>query len=156
MRLALAIGALAAVLMVSAGEAMAQRATGERPQAAEQRHTRPVQPSAAASARAQPARPAVAPRQHAARPDTSRAAAQAARGTVFRSATAATTAGMPRTATAACARRDTQGRCLRPATATPRWQTGLPPMTMAQQECPPGTVATLARGHADVVRCLPI
>jgi flagellin len=70
--------------------------------------------------------------------------------------TAATTAGMPRAATAACARRDAQGRCLRPATATPRWQTGLPPMTMAQQECPPGTVATLARGHADVVRCLPI
>lgn len=156
MRLALAIGALAAILMVSADEAMAQRASAERPTAVEQRHSRPAQPPAAAPARAQAARPAATPRQQVARPANSRAAAQAARGTVFRSATAATTAGMPRTATAGCARRDAQGRCLRPAAATPRWQTGLPPITMAQQECPPGTVATLARGHADVVRCLPI
>jgi hypothetical protein len=84
-----------------------------------------------------------------------RAAAHAARGVLVRSA-AATPAGMPRGASAACARRDAQGRCVRTTTANTRWQGGLPPMTMAQQECPSGTVATLARGHADVVRCLPI
>jgi hypothetical protein len=37
------------------------------------------------------------------------------------------------------------------------WQAGLAPATNAQaQSCPAGTLATLARGHADVVRCLPL
>ncbi len=38
------------------------------------------------------------------------------------------------------------------------WAQGLPPAlgVQAQQECPAGTMATLAEGHDDVVRCIPI
>jgi hypothetical protein len=37
------------------------------------------------------------------------------------------------------------------------WQSGLPPATNEQaRSCPTGTLATLARGHTDVVRCLPL
>ncbi|MGX9966855.1 hypothetical protein ACVFYP_26260 [Roseomonas sp. F4] len=36
------------------------------------------------------------------------------------------------------------------------WQAGLPAVTMAQRDCPAGTFATLARGHADIVRCMPL
>jgi hypothetical protein len=35
------------------------------------------------------------------------------------------------------------------------WQNGLPRADYAQRECPEGTFATLARGHDDVVRCMP-
>ncbi|MBW8271217.1 hypothetical protein [Caldovatus aquaticus] len=37
-----------------------------------------------------------------------------------------------------------------------RWQAGLPPAGHTQRECPDGTLATLARGHDDVVRCVPL
>ncbi|MDJ0386573.1 hypothetical protein QMO56_00485 [Roseomonas sp. E05] len=46
----------------------------------------------------------------------------------------------------------------RPA-AGPRltsWQAGLPAAAGEQRECPVGTMSTLARGHDDVVRCLPL
>ncbi|NKE44517.1 hypothetical protein HB662_06995 [Roseomonas frigidaquae] len=36
------------------------------------------------------------------------------------------------------------------------WQAGLPAVTMAQRDCPVGTFATLARGHDDIVRCMPL
>ena len=37
------------------------------------------------------------------------------------------------------------------------WTQGLPPAAGVQaNECPDGTLATLARGHEDVVRCMPI
>jgi hypothetical protein len=36
------------------------------------------------------------------------------------------------------------------------WQAGLPAMTMEQRDCPIGTFATLARGHDDVIRCMPL
>ncbi len=38
------------------------------------------------------------------------------------------------------------------------WAQGLPPAlrVQAQQECPAGTMATLAEGHEDIVRCIPI
>lgn len=134
--------------------------------------TQPQRTAAAARTAAQPARPAAAPQGTATAPRGAtqpREAAQAPsarqqpalsaaqRTGLFRSAAAApaSTAGMPRT-TGSCARRDAQGRCIRTTTSNTRWQGGLPPMTMAQQECPSGTVATLARGHANVVRCLPI
>ena len=35
------------------------------------------------------------------------------------------------------------------------WQSGLPRADYAQRDCPDGTLATLARGHEDVVRCMP-
>jgi hypothetical protein len=38
-----------------------------------------------------------------------------------------------------------------------RWSQGLPPALGVQaQECPAGTMATLAEGHEDIVRCIPI
>jgi hypothetical protein len=38
-----------------------------------------------------------------------------------------------------------------------RWSQGLPPALGVQaQECPAGTMATLAEGHDDIVRCIPI
>ncbi|MBR0680510.1 hypothetical protein GXW74_08425 [Roseomonas eburnea] len=50
--------------------------------------------------------------------------------------------------------------CTRGARCAPRavsWQAGLAPATnMQAQSCPVGTMATLARGHSDVVRCLPL
>ncbi len=37
------------------------------------------------------------------------------------------------------------------------WAQGLPPALGVQaQECPAGTMATLAEGHDDIVRCIPI
>src|SRR5215218_2208593 len=37
------------------------------------------------------------------------------------------------------------------------WAQGLPPALHVQaQECPAGTMATLAEGHDDIVRCIPI
>ncbi|MCO6419514.1 hypothetical protein JYK14_25600, partial [Siccirubricoccus sp. KC 17139] len=39
---------------------------------------------------------------------------------------------------------------------TVRWMSGLPAPALVQaQECPDGTMATLARGHDDIVRCVP-
>jgi hypothetical protein len=37
------------------------------------------------------------------------------------------------------------------------WQAGLAPATNAQaRSCPVGTMATLANGHTDIVRCMPL
>lgn len=42
-------------------------------------------------------------------------------------------------------------------TASWRWAQGLPPALNVQaQECPADTMATLAEGHDDIVRCIPI
>jgi hypothetical protein len=181
MRLAMTIGALAVLLLLPAGDLAAQRAQEDRPTAGQQRTSQPAsvvqrrasQPRQAAAVPRAAQAPRAATRQVAAaqaRPANTRQVTQARaasarqqpaapltaaqRSGLFRSAAAAP-AGMPRT-TGACARRDAQGRCVRTPAANTRWQGGLPPMTMAQQECPSGTVATLARGHANVVRCLPI
>jgi hypothetical protein len=55
-------------------------------------------------------------------------------------------------ATATC-----RGRNCAPTRRAASWQAGLEPATNAQaQSCPVGTLATLARGHSDVVRCLPL
>lgn len=142
----------------TAAPAARQAAQPQRTAAAARTAAQSARPAAtpqrAAAAAAQ--RPAAQSRQAAQGPSTRQQPAQAAaqRTGVFRSAAAAP-AGMPR-ATGSCTRRDAQGRCIRTTTSNTRWQGGLPPMTMAQQECPSGTVATLARGHTNVVRCLPI
>ena len=62
---------------------------------------------------------------------------------------------------AACARKAEGGPAhCRTATAHPssrRWARGLPPALGVQaRDCPAGTMATLARGHDDIVRCLPM
>ncbi|MDB5371096.1 MAG: hypothetical protein JWP20_2654, partial [Roseomonas sp.] len=50
----------------------------------------------------------------------------------------------------------------RPANVTDRgarlasWQAGLPAVSGDQRDCPTGTMSTLARGHDDIVRCMPL
>lgn len=104
-------------------------------------------PAATQSTRAAAARRAEAPQRQA------RAAAprqQAARSTGRRQV--ATRSGRASQATAAC-----RGRNCATAPRQVTWQSGLAPATNAQaQSCPAGTLATLARGHADVVRCVPL
>jgi hypothetical protein len=71
---------------------------------------------------------------------------------VVRGASAAT---ISRDAMATCTRRNGRTVCgTRESVAG--WQSGLPPADYAQRDCPAGTFATLARGHDDVVRCMPI
>jgi hypothetical protein len=36
------------------------------------------------------------------------------------------------------------------------WQAGLPAADGEQRDCPVGTMSTLARGHDDVIRCMPM
>jgi hypothetical protein len=62
---------------------------------------------------------------------------------------------------AACARgRGGALRCRGGAARTANWggwARGLPPALGVQaQECPAGTMGTLAQGHEDIVRCIPI
>ena len=58
-------------------------------------------------------------------------------------------------ASAACARVRGVLRC--GVQSVMNWTQGLPPAAGVQaQDCPAGTMATLARGHDDVVRCMPI
>ena len=85
----------------------------------------------------------------AARP-TSRQAARATRARGSRQVAARTSGGQ----------RQAAANCTRGSRCTPRtvaWQSGLAPATnMQAQSCPTGTLATLARGHSDVVRCVPL
>jgi hypothetical protein len=72
------------------------------------------------------------------------------RGTVVRGAAAATISR----SVGNCSRRN--GRAVCGGDRNLGWQAGLPAMTMEQQDCPVGTFATLARGHDDVIRCMPL
>lgn len=75
-------------------------------------------------------------------------------GFVMRGAAAA---AIPREAAAqACTRRNGRTNCAPPRDSIAGWQVGLPRADNSQQSCPNGTFATLARGHDDVVRCMPI
>ncbi|MFT8243855.1 hypothetical protein [Roseomonas sp. BN140053] len=77
-------------------------------------------------------------------------------------------AEMRQMASAACLRRDSRGRCTGPrlagfissAQAAPAparsWHAGLPASDGEQMACPEGTMATLARGHSDTIRCMPL
>ena len=50
-----------------------------------------------------------------------------------------------------------RGRNCAPRMRTVSWQGGLEPATNAQAHaCPSGTLATLAHGHSDIVRCMPL
>jgi hypothetical protein len=78
-------------------------------------------------------------------------------GLVVRGAAAAT---VSRDAMASCTQRNGRTVCggggLRATSSIAGWQSGLPMVNYAQRECPEGTFATLARGHDDVVRCMPM
>jgi len=118
-------------------------AWGAAPPGAWAQRQEAARPASASKAQASPARTAAAPRQAANRPTTTRVATQ--RSAQSRQASA-------------CARRDQRGRCVQQVgPRTVAWQGGLPAASGEQAvTCPTGTIATLARGHSDVVRCLPI
>lgn len=113
-----------------------------------------------ANTRESAARPA-ASRQAALRPGDVRTQRQ---GVVVRGAAAATLPRGPAAATrnaarseASCRRRNGRTICSAPPAERPlSWQAGLPSATNAQRDCPAGTLATLARGHNDIVRCMPL
>ncbi|WP_207540432.1 hypothetical protein [Sabulicella rubraurantiaca] len=74
---------------------------------------------------------------------------------------AAAPQGLRQTAMATCTMRGGRRVCSPVAAAQPRnvsfrWGSDLPPMTMAQTSCPDGTMATMALGHTDVIRCVPL
>ncbi|MFC7475052.1 hypothetical protein ACFQS7_11855 [Dankookia sp. GCM10030260] len=63
----------------------------------------------------------------------------------------------PGAASAACSRKSRRCHAGGVAPARFGWAQGLPVAAGVQaNECPDGTLATLARGHEDVVRCMPI
>jgi hypothetical protein len=115
-----------------------------------------ARPASAGKAQASPQR-AAAPRREAARPAATAPRQAANRATATRAATTRV-ATQRSTQAAACARRDSRGRCVQQVgPRTVAWQGGLPAASGEQAvTCPTGTIATLARGHSDVVRCLPI
>ncbi len=122
--------------------------------------SRVTQQAPAARAAARPAAPrAAAPRPAAARPAAARspatsrtAARQAPRNTVQRGDVRSQRSGtLVRGAAAATISRAPARR-----TGVAGWQAGLPTASNAQRACPDGTFATLARGHEDIVRCMPL
>lgn len=130
--------------------------------------------AAARPAEARPKNSAAARSQAASRP-TARSAtagrANAGRATAGRATAARAPAAVPysrqqaaapqrdlrQTAMATCTMRNGRRVCV-PATrsASLRWTGGLAPAGMSQASCPDGTMATMAFGHHDVVRCVPL
>lgn len=138
----------------SARPQAAAMAAPARPAAARAATTRPTaaRPAAARSTGARP----TAARSNGARP---RAAVRAGdvrtqrTGIVVRGASAAT---VSREAASNCTRRNGRTVCSPRRSGVAGWQAGLPAVDYAQTDCPAGTFATLARGHDNVVRCMPI
>ena len=67
----------------------------------------------------------------------------------------ATAQAAPRNAVANCTRQNGRTVCAPARSSVAGWQSGLARADYAQRDCPEGTFATLARGHEDVVRCMP-
>jgi hypothetical protein len=66
--------------------------------------------------------------------------------------------GLRQTAVASCTTRNGRRSCAPAATRTAsmRWTGGLAPAAMSQAGCPDGTIATMAIGHSDITRCVPL
>jgi hypothetical protein len=80
----------------------------------------------------------------------------ASAATVSREAPAARpTQATARNAVANCTPTAGRTACAPARSSVASWQSGLPRADYAQRDCPEGTLATLARGHEDVVRCMP-
>jgi hypothetical protein len=81
----------------------------------------------------------------------------ASAATVSREAPATRTrpAAVARNGVAKCTQRNGRRSCAPARSSVAGWQSGLPVASFSQRECPEGTFATLARGHDDVVRCMP-
>jgi hypothetical protein len=66
--------------------------------------------------------------------------------------------GLRRTAMASCSMRHGRRTCTTTASRSEvmRWTGGLAPAAMSQSACPDGTIATMAVGHNDITRCVPL
>lgn len=66
--------------------------------------------------------------------------------------------GLRRTAMASCTVRHGRRNCTTTASRSEvlRWTGGLAPAAMSQAACPDGTIATMAIGHNDITRCVPL
>ncbi len=66
--------------------------------------------------------------------------------------------GLRQTAAVSCTTRNGRRTCAPAATrtATMRWTGGLAPAAFSQTGCPDGTIATMAIGHSDITRCVPL
>lgn len=156
-RILLALTALA--FMAPAAEAARRDERGrEAPgRQVQQQVSQPGKAQSAARAGTAQARPAPGAARTAAQP-VRRSTLQAGdvrtsrTGLVVRGAAAAT---VSRDAMASCVRRNGRTICGGGRDTVVGWQAGLPSVNYAQRECPEGTFATLARGHEDVVRCMP-
>jgi hypothetical protein len=70
---------------------------------------------------------------------------------------ATNTRGLRQTAMASCTTRNGRRVCAPGATRTSMsWTGGLAPAAMSQAGCPDGTIATMAIGHSDITRCVPL
>lgn len=129
--------------------------------------SRPASPRSGATATRQASTPrATASRTTATRP-TAGNRAVARSGTSTRQAAAIPYArqpaaqaprGLRQTAVATCTTRNGRRTCAPTATRTAsfRWTGGLAPAAMSQAGCPDGTIATMALGHNDITRCVPL
>jgi hypothetical protein len=75
-----------------------------------------------------------------------------------RQAAATAPRGLRQTAMASCTTRNGRRTCTPGATRTAAssWTGGLAPAAMSQAGCPDGTIATMALGHHDITRCVPL
>ncbi|WP_431304935.1 hypothetical protein [Sediminicoccus sp. BL-A-41-H5] len=66
--------------------------------------------------------------------------------------------GLRQTAMANCTTRNGRRTCTPGATRTSgmSWTGGLAPAAFSQTGCPDGTIATMAIGHNDITRCVPL
>jgi len=142
-------------------------ATASGATASRQAATRPtagrlaVLPSRQASSRANTAnqRQALIPRNSgSSRSAWARGGRQVAAIPYSRQNSAASARGLRQTAMASCTTRNGRRVCTPGVTRTAsiRWTGGLAPAAMSQTNCPDGTIATLAIGHNDITRCVPL
>lgn len=152
---------LLALIALACAMPPAEAASRDERRSEASRPTQQAQPRAATSAR-QAARGAPsrqAPRAAAQRGTAQRGTAQRGdvrtqrSGVLVRGASAAT---VSREAVARCTVSNGRRNCAPPRNPVAGWQAGLPTVSYRQRECPAGTFATLARGHDDVVRCMPM
>ncbi|MBX9748711.1 MAG: hypothetical protein K5Q68_03760 [Roseococcus sp.] len=145
----------------SAQNASSSRAvTASRPAATRPAATRPAASRSSASTTRQAAasrttRPTAANRNMARSGGTTRHAAAIP---YARQPAAQAPRGLRQTAMASCTTRNGRRVCSPGATrnVAMRWTGGLAPAAMSQAGCPDGTIATMALGHNDITRCVPL
>jgi hypothetical protein len=139
----------------AAQRAPAARVAPARPAAS--RAARPAAPAAARPAMQQARLPARGGRAAQRRPVVQRAEpirGQLAVSRDWRTASASTGFASPDAAGSGCGRSRGIARCRGQMMS---WTQGLPPAAGVQANaCPAGTMATLAEGHDDIVRCMPL